>query len=211
MKGGHYGRPSWVSSDAETVHKKVEMALRIAKSEEELLQPLGPPAPLEEDYWPFVNSVAGTALLSLVSQFAVSISLALQWNVPVESRRWGGIFPYLVFRANRIQFEEIMYWSMLLSAIFLAIFSLSGFLTGQRLQVQAGRQFAWVDIFLIGLVVLLRYYLTGFDIGAVNLAWGLMAVGLIGFVVGSRVVHGSLLRRRRVHSSYPSQLDQGYV
>jgi len=187
------------------------MARSISKTEEEVLKPSEPVVPLIEDYWPFVGSVTGTALLSLGSQLAVSLALALQWNIPIEIRRWAGIFPHLVFRANRPEFEAIVYWSMVLSVVFLAVFSLSGFLWRRRLQIQAGRLFAWVDIFLIGLTVLLRFYLTGFDVGATNIAWGFVVIGLTGLAVGSWIVYKNLDRTRRVHNSYPSRLDQSFV
>ena len=187
------------------------MASIFAKTEQESFQRLGPPAPMDEDYWPLVRSAAATAIFALVSQVAISIYLAAQWGVPIEIRFWNRIFPYLVFITTRERFEQLVYWSLLLSAVVLAIYSVSAFVGGHRLQVQAGRLTGWMDIMLLGSMVLLRKYGWGHDIGATNLAWVLVIVGFSGFSVGLYVLRARFHRRRRLHGLHFSHVDRRFV
>lgn len=187
------------------------MVVSFAKTEQESFQRLGPPAPLDEDYWPMVRSAAMTALVALVSQFVIVVFLAVQWGIPVEVRSWNRVFPYLIFMTTSERFEALIHWSLLLSAVVLAIYSISAFLGGHRLQVQAGRLSGWLDIMLLGSTVLVRQNVWGHDTGASNVAWVLTPVGFIGFVVGMLVIRARFQRRRRLHGTHFSHLERRFV
>ena len=146
------------------------------------------PEDVGENYWPMFWSSLQAALLTVVAQFVFTIYIALQRGIGVELRLWNNVLPFMAMQTQRPVFESITRWASIATAITLAVFAIAAFVTRRRLQVQAGRSFAWLDIALIGGLGLSRAW--WFDAAQQPARWmyAMVLIGLVGLAVSLTLV-----------------------
>lgn len=143
---------------------------------------------VEEDFMPLFTSSFQAAAITLILQFLIPAFLALQMGVTLEFRLWKRFLPHFVMEASYTQFVSIVMWSAIITAVVLATFSIMAFLRKRRLQVQMGRLCAWLDIALMGGILLIRSHWFD-DLSDPKLwMWVLVVVGISGFVIGSALI-----------------------
>ncbi len=136
-------------------------------------------------FWSSVQA----ALLTVVAEFFFTIYIALQRGIAVELRLWKNVLPFLAMETQRPMFESIIRWSSIATAITLIIFSVMAFVRPQRLQVQAGRAFAWLNIALIGALNLSRSWWFEVSLEPAQWMYGMVLVGLVGLAVSLTLVN----------------------
>lgn len=138
-----------------------------------------------EDYFPMFWSSVQAALLAVVSQILTSVYFAMQYGAALELRVWRNVLPYMAMGVEPDRFRMIVMLSSITSAVILACFSLWAFVWRHRLQVQAGRLFAWINLALIGILNLVRVHFFDDFAQAERWMWALPVIGIVGFGVGS--------------------------
>jgi|GEM_PF-3885203 len=167
---------------------------------------------IEEDFMPLFTSSFQAAALTLILQFLIPAFLALQLGVTLEFRLWKRFLPHFLMDASYSIFASIVMWSAIATAVALAGFSILAFLRSRRLQVRMGRLFAWLDISLMGAILIIRSrWFDDFSDPQLWM-WILVAVGLVGFILGSLLVwaedddyrHSELAKKKYVAESRDS-------
>lgn len=159
-----------------------------------------PPTPEDEDYFPMFFSSLQAGLLSVLVQILSSIYFALQYGASIELRMWFKVIPLIAMGVASETFSLIVMWSAIVTAVCLAAFSTMAFVRRRRLQVQAGRLFAWLNMALIGGINLVRVYF--FEDFARPEAWmfALVLIGLVAFAVGSYLIWVDFDDRRQAET-----------
>ncbi len=140
------------------------------------------------DFFPMFFASIQAALITIVANLVLSVFFALQFGAGLQMRLFARVLPYVALETDIATFEKVVFWSTVGTAALLIIFSVSAFMTRRSLRVQAGRTFAWFDVALLGSMQLYRqYFLANFG-DAKPWMWGLVLVGLVGFVVCAYIV-----------------------
>ncbi len=147
------------------------------------------PVDEEENYWPMFWASVQAALLTVVGEFVFTIYIALQRGVPIEIRLWKNVLPFLAMETQRSFFESIIRWASIATGITLAIFAIMAFVRHRRLQVQAGRSFAWLDIALIGGVNLSRAWWFDSALAPARWMYAMVLIGLVGLAVSATLIY----------------------
>ncbi len=160
------------------------------------LESIVPPRPEDEDYFPMFFSSLQAGLLSVLLQILSSVYFALQYGASLELRMWFKVIPLIAMGVTGETFRSIVMWSALSTTAGLATFSILAFIRRRRLQLQAGRLFAWLNISLIGAINLVRVYF--FEDFGRSETWmfALVLIGVVAFLVGSYVIWVDFDERR---------------
>ncbi len=137
----------------------------------------------EVSYWPMLQASAGAAFLAVFSQFAATLYFSLQLGLSPNFSIWKNVLPYFTIVADQGDYNAVLFRSAIVSALVLIAFSVTAFITRRRLQILAGRAFAWINVGLIGVMHVAR--VTWLDQFASVETWmlALILVGLVGFAV----------------------------
>ena len=139
-----------------------------------------------------LRSAIIAALLTVVLQVAGVVWFGLQNGARVEIGLLWKIIPYLrVITTDVSVFNDVIKWSTLLTAIGVVAFAVLAFVRQQRLQVQMGRAFGFLDLALLGFLHLWGERLNPGAVPSARLMLYILILGMAGFLLSTFLVADS--------------------
>ena len=150
----------------------------------------------EPSYVPLFVASAKTTLVAVAAQLGLAVIYGRLAAADVTVHAYKGVLPYLrITTSNAAQFATIVRWSAFASCAVIFTYAALAMLRGQRLQVQMGRSFGYLDIALIGAVNVLSGWFLERSLDPQRWMYSLIPIGLVTFATCAWLIYDEYSRR----------------